>query len=196
MTDIQTNSKTCKVLECDRENSRQGYCAAHYARVYTHGNPQLDKPLKPSKPCQAKGCERRVGREKYCKTHQRRIYKYGTPKENEPILSRFYGNGKINTGYLEICSPPEQPFYPSQKILEHRLIMSDYLGRTLQNNETVHHKNGNKRDNRLENLELWSSRHPRGQKVEDQIVYALEILEQYRNQISDDMYLRLRKIIE
>ena len=64
------------------------------------------------------------------------------------------GRNKIKKGYINIYFP-DHPFAKGGKyVLEHRLVMEKYLGRYLQTYEYVHHKNGIKDDNRIENLEI------------------------------------------
>ena len=70
---------------------------------------------------------------------------------------------KTTCGYNLVPIYPESPFYSMSQdygchaahyILEHRLVMAQSLGRCLTANEVVHHKNGIKTDNHIENLEL------------------------------------------
>lgn len=62
---------------------------------------------------------------------------------------------------------------------EHIVVMEERLGRFLLPGETVHHKNGDRADNRDENLELWVRSQPSGQRVDDLVAWAKEIIALY-----------------
>lgn len=108
------------------------------------------------------------------------------------LSSAWKGGRRVEAGYIILTVDDASKYRLGAKkqneIQEHVKVMSEYLGRPLITQESVHHKNGNRADNRLENLELWSKYQPAGQRVEDKVVWTKEILSLY-----DPLSLRIQQ---
>jgi hypothetical protein len=108
--------------------------------------------------------------------HARRWLKHGDPLKGTAVPK--YGPLTDGHGYVRVWAP-DHPRAHAGRVLEHRLVMERLLGRELLPTESVHHINGHRTDNRPDNLELWITHQPKGQRVQDVVAWAREVLALY-----------------
>lgn len=136
--------KICIQDGCDKQNFKFKYCLKHLQDAVDRG--EVEARL-----CRMDDGKVAVGGD-LCSMHYTR-QKKGIPLEAQ---KGRYGNGHMVNGYT-MCKDDNGKW-----VLEHRYVMSQILGRPLESHETVHHINGDRTDNRPENLQLRQGRHGKG----------------------------------
>lgn len=102
--------------------------------------------------CSIEGCENPFKARGWCSKHYKAWKKHG-----DPLTTLRPGYSVNNNGYRVVWDNVNKTFIP-----EHRIIVANHLGRPLEPGETVHHINGNRQDNRIENLQLRQGQHGNG----------------------------------
>ena len=183
-SEINYRSRTGKCFDCRKKETQKRYIAKHkdkidsYQKLYRESNRKI---------CNERCSISYFKKAKYYNEQNKINYriKNGIALD-DPFKKRKNGEGTFDSnGYKTICvkGHPNQ-MDKNGRIREHVYIMSQHLGRPLTKKESVHHKNGIRDDNRIENLELWHKGQPAGQRVEDKIKWCIEFLEGYGYKVS------------
>lgn len=176
--------RVCSFDGCGRRVAAIGLCRTHRKQVLAgqelHAIRGDDRPVD----CTFEGCDRPHYSKGLCKGHaaQRRRNQELKPlgwKRADPNYRYLHPK----TGYVLVRAEGHPNAHDKGRILEHVLVMSTHLERPLRKGENVHHINGVKDDNRIENLELWSTSQPKGQRVIDKIAWAREIIALYEAEL-------------
>lgn len=182
--------QVCSVEGCGKEARTKGFCIAHYEKFLKYGDPLAYAPRRTGVPCAIDGCNHSAIARGWCSMHYGRWMQTGDPLATK--IKNWKQDKVDDQGYIQVFAPDHPNARKSSRVPMHRMVMSEFLGRALRKNENVHHINGVKTDNELENLELWVTSQPKGQRPQDLVAYAKKILKSYAGEVEKLKKLQYR----
>lgn len=144
----------CSIEGCERFSEARGFCGMHWKRWWnTSGDIDYAGNLRERiLPCSVGGCESRAQARGLCHGHYTRWRRKGEAGDS-PLAVR---DGRyLLQGYVAIRMPNHPLAMKGGYVLEHRLVLYE-AEIEIPADSHVHHKNGDRADNRLENLEVLS----------------------------------------
>lgn len=170
-----SNSGVCTFPDCGRDRRGRGLCGGHLAQWY-EGRPLA--PLRvPIEGCSFEGCPKDHEAHGLCRGH---LWQQRQGKPLTPLRSYARKGWYLDSNGYQLVLDPEHPNARANGyVLEHVKVMAAILERPLLPFEEVHHRNGVKVDNHPDNLELWNTSQPAGQRTEDKVACAIRTLELY-----------------
>lgn len=174
--------KTCKYCGTEFEAKRLTYCSVSCRQKASRNSRE--------KPCEVCGKPMRVAP---YQESSKRFCSQACHNEAKKIKGIGFRRMRQD-GYIEVYYPSHPDSTKRGVMLEHRLIAEKKYGCRILKTEHVHHINGDRADNRIENLELWNKSQPAGQRVTDKIAWAIELLGKYHPELLADQAVQLRLV--
>jgi hypothetical protein len=171
---IPKKKKQCLQVNCDRDAVAKGLCSAHWKR--NQKGQDMDLPVRNFRGrsiCLWNNCEKVVQKFGLCYVHADRK-KRGAPMDGPTPLEKSRQKSIKDVKWSKDKSGYVTGSLHGKRRIQHRCIMEEKIGRELFKFENVHHINGIRDDNRIENLELWTKPQPCGQRPEDLVSWVID----------------------
>lgn len=175
--------RLCSIDGCEEIHVARGYCKNHHRNFLNYGDPLLTKkqPVRRGiTKCAVPGCDDYYHVKGLCSTHYSRLRRHGTTDDlrRKPAQTVADVKWRVNQyGYVV-------GNLMGRAVSQHRILWEEHHGRKLERHENLHHKNGIRHDNRIENLELWAEPQPTGQRPEDLVAW---VIDHYPNMVKQQM---------